>query len=111
MSSLFLTTSMWSSLLLAQSQPQATSVQLISHDLKCGDVFYCPPELARRVDFWIQVFRLWKIEDRVFHDSRVPERVYSVVNTTDQCRRRNPKGKVKREYTRIKSQLLSLIHI
>ena len=92
----------------AQAQAQAPSSQLASHDLQCGDVFYCPPELARRVDFWIQVFRLWKIEDRVFHDSRVPERVYSVINTSDQCRRRNPKGKVKREITQIKSQLKTI---
>ena len=105
MSSLFLATLVWSSFSLAQSQPQAVSTQLISHDLQCGDVFYCPPELARRVDFWIQVFRLWKIEDRVFHDARVPERVYSVVNTTDQCSRRRPKGKVKRELDSIKSKL------
>ena len=92
---------------LAQSkrQPQKVSSQLIAHNLQCGDVFYCPPELARRVDFWIQVFRLWKIEDRIFHDSRVPERVYSVVNTSDQCSRRSPKGDVKKENNKIKSQL------
>lgn len=93
---------------LTKSQQQINATQLISHDLQCGDVFSCPPELTRRIDFWIQVFRLWKIEDRIFHDARVPERVYSVVNTEDQCSRRRPKGEIKKELDRIQSQLATI---
>lgn len=81
---------------------------VVEHDLDCGDVFVCPPELRRRIDFWIQVFRLWQIEDRIFHDSAVPERVYSVINSKDQCRRRNPRGEVKKEFEKIKGQLKKL---
>ena len=92
----------------ASSVPAASNTQLVAHDLQCGEVFNCPVELHRRIDFWVQVFRLWKINDRIFHDSRVPERVYSVVNTEDPCSRRRPRGDVKREYQRIKKQLSAL---
>ncbi len=81
---------------------------VVAHELNCGDVFVCPAELQGRIDFWIQVFRLWELEDRIFHDSRVPERVYSVVNSKDRCSRKKPKGEVKLEYNRIKVELLSL---
>jgi len=91
------------------SQPsKANSIQLVSHDLQCDLVFTCPPELQRRIDFWIQVFRHWSLDDRVFHDANKPERVYSVVRTEDKCRRKRPKGQVKAEYVRIKSSLNSI---
>lgn len=84
------------------------STQLTQHDLQCGEVFTCPPELQRRIDFWVQVFRLWSLEDRIFHDSRKPERIYSVVRTDDPCSRKRPKGRVKSEYNRIKLHLNNL---
>jgi len=84
------------------------STQLVQHDLQCGQTFSCPPELQRRIDFWVQVFREWSLEDRIFHDSRKPERIYSVINSEDPCSRKRPKGKVKSEYKRIKLHLKSM---
>lgn len=59
--------------------------QLPSHQLACSPSFPCPPEIHRRVDFWIQVFREWGKETAIFHDANVPERVYLVLDTGHGC--------------------------
>ncbi len=75
------------------------------HPLACGEVFPCAPEIERRVDFWIQVFRTWGTDQVIFHDSAHPERVYSVKTTESRCSRKRPGRTVAREKRRIKRQL------
>ncbi len=75
------------------------------HPLACDDVFPCPPEIRRRVDFWIKVFRTWKTKQIVFHDTLRPERVYSVKTTDSRCSRKRPGRDVTREKRRIRWNL------
>ncbi len=75
------------------------------HPLACGDVFPCPPEIRRRVDFWIKVFRTWETKQIVFHDTLRPERVYSVKTTDSRCSRKRPGRNVTREKRRIRWNL------
>lgn len=75
------------------------------HPLACDDVFPCPPEIRRRVDFWIKVFRTWKTKQIVFHDTSRPERVYSVKTTDSRCSRKRPGRDVTREKRRIRWNL------
>ncbi len=74
------------------------------HTLHCSSDFPCPPELQRRIDFWIHVFRTWGKTEAIFHDPRVPERVYSVVKTGDGCSSR-VSSKIRKERKRIKTAL------
>ena len=80
---------------------------LASHNLRCDQIFSCPEEIKRRVDFWISVFRLWNKQNRVLHDSNKPERVYMVLDTKDECSRKRPKGEVKKALNTVKSRLNS----
>ncbi|MBT5031433.1 MAG: LysM peptidoglycan-binding domain-containing protein [Proteobacteria bacterium] len=97
------------SVLLAQVPvSQAAMPQVERHDLQCGDVFPCPEEIQRRVDFWVQVFRQWGTGQRVIHDSERPEKVFSVLTTEDQCSARRPGRLVKQEQDRIRDGLRSL---
>ncbi len=75
------------------------------HPLACDDVFPCPPEIRRRVDFWVQVFRTWETSQIVFHDTSRPERVYSVKTTDSRCSRKRPGRDVTREKRRIRWNL------
>ncbi len=75
------------------------------HPLACGSVFPCPPEIERRVDFWIKVFRTWSTDQIIFHDNVHPERVYSVKTTKSRCSRKRPGRAVTREKRRIAAQL------
>ncbi len=79
-----------------------------THDLNCGNTFPCPPEIQRRVDFWVMVFRAWNTNQIVFHDANRPERVYSVNKTKFTCSRRKPARSVERERSRIKKALLGV---
>ena len=81
----------------------AAPVEVERHALRCNDAFPCPPQLARRVDFWIQVYGKWTSRQGVFHDSEHPERVYSVRRVSKGCSRKSPA--VKKERTRIRNQL------
>ncbi len=92
----------------AAEQAAAALPRVERHDLNCGDTFPCPPEIKRRVDFWIKVFRSWRTNQVVFHDTRYPERVYSVKTTRGTCRRKRAAPAVERERKRIKTQLLAL---
>ncbi len=53
--------------------------------MSCSVDFPCPKEIHRRVDFWIEVFKGWGKETAIFHDSKVPERVYLVLHTGHGC--------------------------
>ncbi len=75
------------------------------HDLQCDDTFPCPPEIRRRVDFWVKVFRSWTTDQVIFHDTQRPERVYSVKRTTATCRRRGAAPAIERERKRIRRLL------
>ena len=87
---------------------QAATPPVERHDLQCGDVFPCPEEIQRRVDFWVQVFRQWGTGQRVIHDSERPEKVFSVLTTEDQCSVRRPGRLVRQEQDRIRDGLQSL---
>lgn len=78
------------------------------HDLNCGNTFPCPPEIQRRVDFWVMVFRAWNTNQIIFHDANRPERVYSVSKSRFTCSRRKPAKSIERERTRIKKALLGV---
>ncbi|MDH3638804.1 MAG: LysM peptidoglycan-binding domain-containing protein [Gammaproteobacteria bacterium] len=75
------------------------------HELKCDDTFPCPPEIRRRVDFWIMVFRAWNTNQVIFHDTQRPERVYSVKRTKATCRRRGAARSIEVERERIRGRL------
>ncbi len=60
---------------------------LPKHNLQCSDDFPCPPEMRRRVDFWIQVFKGWDKGKAILHDPNAPERVYMVIDTGQGCSR------------------------
>jgi membrane-bound lytic murein transglycosylase D len=90
------------------STPVTAVPKVERHDLNCGDTFPCPPEIQRRVDFWIKVFRSWKTNQVIFHDSQHPERVYAVKTTKATCRRKRAAPAVERERKRIKRQLQGL---
>lgn len=75
------------------------------HDLNCGDTFPCPPEIQRRVDFWVMVFRKWNTNQVIFHDATRPERVYSVLQTKLTCQRTRRSTSLERERSRIKKEL------
>ncbi len=75
------------------------------HPLACDDVFPCPPEIRRRVDFWVKVFRTWETKQIVFHDTLRLERVYSVLTTDSRCSRKRPGRDVTREKRRIRWNL------
>lgn len=78
------------------------------HNLNCGDTFPCPPEIQRRVDFWVMVFRKWNTNEIIFHDVTRPERVYAVKKTKFTCSRKKPAKSIQRERARIKKGLLGV---
>lgn len=58
---------------------------LPAHQLQCSTNFPCPPELGRRIDFWIEVFKGWDKSKAILHDPVAPERVYVVIDTGHGC--------------------------
>ena len=86
----------------------AVAPEITDYQLQCDEVFACPQIIDRRVDFWINVFYKWKKENRILHDSRQPERVYMVLDTKDECRRKNPKGEVRLGIKVVKKRLQEL---
>ena len=79
--------------------------EITDYQLQCDEVFSCPKIIDRRVDFWVNVFYKWKKQNRILHDSRQPERVYMVLDTKDECRRKNPKGEVRSSLNVVKKRL------
>ncbi len=77
------------------------------HELSCGNTFPCPPEIRRRVDFWIQVFSKWSSRNIVFHDPERPERVYSVMRSRTGCSKKKSSS-VRREYAKVEGDLRKL---
>lgn len=93
-------------LLLAPAPATRAGLPVVErHDLECGDAFPCPPEIQRRVDFWIQVFRLWGTDQLVFHDRDHPARVYSVITSEHSCDRVRSARSVEAERDRIEKLL------
>ena len=78
------------------------------HNVQCGTDFLCPPGLQRRVDFWADVFSLHNIDTAVFHDRKVPERVYSVLHRKGACGGRSTPADIKRERSRLAALLQSV---
>ncbi len=88
--------------------PQLFADHLVEkHELSCGNTFPCPPEIRRRVDFWIQVFRKWSSRQIVFHDPERPERVYSVIRSSTGCSKKKSSA-VRREYDRVRANIRNL---
>lgn len=75
------------------------------HALDCGDTFPCPPEIQRRVDFWVQVFRSWGTDQLIFHDRTYPARVYSVITSEHSCSQSPSARSVQSERDRIEKML------
>lgn len=84
---------------------QAEPPQVESHELDCGDTFPCPPEIRRRVDFWIKVFRSWGTDQLIFHDRAHPARAYSVITSEHSCRRARSAPSVEAERDRVEEIL------
>ncbi len=72
-------------LLLIVVRPAMADHLLPQHELQCSASFPCPPEIRRRVDFWIQVFKGWDKGKAILHDPNAPERVYMVIDTGRGC--------------------------
>lgn len=87
--------------------PRAEPPLVETHDLDCGDTFPCPPQIQRRVDFWIKVFRSWRTDQLVFHDRYYPARVYSVITSRHSCSRSSARP-VRAERERIEKMLRTL---
>lgn len=95
-------------LLLNAPASQARPPVVDEHELDCGTTFPCPPQIQRRVDFWIMVFRSWTTDQLVFHDRDSPERVYSVITSEHSCNRSQPVRSVETERERIEEMLRTL---
>lgn len=78
------------------------------HELDCGTTFPCPPEIQRRVDFWVKVFSTWGTSELVFHDRANPARVYSVISSRHSCDRSRSARSVEAERERIEDILRTL---
>ncbi|HLG20093.1 MAG TPA: transglycosylase SLT domain-containing protein [Bdellovibrionota bacterium] len=81
---------------------------LEEHPLASDPAFPCPKEIARRVDFWVDVFHKFGTDQVVFHDTDQPHRVYSVLTSTASCTRRREPAAIKNERQRIRTILLSI---
>lgn len=95
-------------LFLTAPGAQAAAPVVETHDLDCGDTFPCPPEIQRRVDFWIKVFRTWGTDQLVFHDRAHPARVYSVITSKHSCHRSRSAREVEAERKRVENILHTL---
>lgn len=91
--------------LVATSDEAAAHHLVPKHALQCGTTFPCPPQLQRRIDFWIEVFATWGDDTLIMHDSTHPERVFSLLETKSPCSRRRPARSIRRERDRLKSAL------
>jgi len=76
--------------------------------LACSEELPCPPELQRRVDFWVTVFAEHGADTLILHDSDQPERVFAVLKTDADCSRRRPPAVVTAERKRIQGVLRKL---
>ncbi len=92
------------SLILASFFAHAESLPQ-HHNVQCGADFLCPPDLQRRVDFWVDVYALHDKNTAIFHDRDAPERIYSVVKRKGSCGGRHTPPAIKRERTRISTLL------
>lgn len=82
---------------------------LEQHALACDTTFPCPPELARRIDFWIEVFHTYGAGHIVFHDAKRPERVYSVLEGKGlTCSERGAATPAQRERKRLEAMLTDI---
>lgn len=87
-----------------RAEPPAVEI----HPLDCGDTFPCPPEIQRRVDFWVKVFRTWRTDQLIFHDRAYPARVYSVISSKYSCSESHSARPVRAERERIEKLLRTL---
>jgi membrane-bound lytic murein transglycosylase D len=102
---LFVLALVFQAAIVLAGMPAAWADHLLpQHKLNCSADFPCLPQLQRRIDFWIEVFRTWEKTKAIFHDPETPDRVYSVVDTGDGCSRR-VSSKIKKERKRIKTTL------
>ncbi len=74
------------------------------HQLNCSAEFPCPPQIKRRVDFWVEVFSRWDKNQAILHDANSPWRVFEVIDGASSCTKRVAKNKRKR----LKANLLAL---
>lgn len=74
-------------------------------EIICEPPFTCPSELRKRILFWIDVFAKYGGNQRIFHDSRTIERVYSVIETAEPCGRRHEPKPIAQERRRLRDLL------
>lgn len=90
--------------LSARAEPYRVPV----NRLACSAELPCPPELQRRVDFWVTVFAEHGADTVILHDASVPERVFSILKTEADCSRRRPPAVITRERKRVQGSLRKL---
>ncbi|HMQ10860.1 MAG TPA: transglycosylase SLT domain-containing protein [Oligoflexia bacterium] len=79
-------------------------------NLQCSQDFPCPESIKDRVTFWVAVFSKYGSDQVVFHDSKVPSRVFSTLDTDIGCIRKNNHDYhiIEKERTRVEKALYAL---
>ncbi|MCI5073140.1 transglycosylase SLT domain-containing protein [bacterium] len=79
-------------------------------NLQCSQDFPCPESIKDRVTFWVAVFSRYGADQVIFHDAKVPHRVFSTLNTTVGCIRKNNRDYqvIEQERSRVENALKSL---
>lgn len=79
-------------------------------NLQCSQDFPCPDSIKDRVTFWVAVFSKYGSDQVIFHDAKVPHRVFSTLNTDLGCIRKNNHDfqVIEQERTRVEKALHAL---
>lgn len=65
----------------------------------CPDALECPDELLPKVSFWTKILTHYDQNQIVFYNDAYPFEIYSVIDTVDGCRDKNPV--FKREFQKL----------
>ena len=76
--------------------------------INCTTTFPCPEELKPKIEFWIRAFHEFDKNHAIFHDSRSPEVVYSVIKSKTTCRASRRNGRIETERKRIRRIIQSI---
>ncbi|NOZ10445.1 MAG: transglycosylase SLT domain-containing protein [Gammaproteobacteria bacterium] len=92
---------------LLSTAPSLTEAHhlLGEYELDCDSTFPCPPKLQRRIDLWVEVFSKYRKGQVILHDSKRPERIYTVMDVGLNCSRRREPHKIKKKRKQIATQL------
>ena len=75
------------------------------YPIDCGEHFFCPPSLMKRVSFWVDVFSRWETNTAVFHDKNNPHRVFSTIRREQGCRQSHKGDAIDRQKQFLKKEL------